>query len=159
MTLQISLRTPILKRDPLFDADKAAEAAGGYHSSNPDMDKWGYPKGGMTTMAKQGFFSEHWNDKDNNPGGGVTSGRGMTISWQNGPLGKIGTDERRESNGAFVEDVIAAAIERIAFYQNGKFHCEENATAILHLQQANKALDSRTKRRVADETEGTHSGH
>ena len=48
------------------------------------------------------------NDADGNPAGGTVSGVGLSISWQNGPLGR-GT-ERREPNGAFVEGVIAAAI-------------------------------------------------
>ena len=56
---------------------------------------------------RQGHFEEHWSDKDGNPAGGVSSGRGFAISWQNGPLGR--GVERREPNGAFVEDVIAAA--------------------------------------------------
>ena len=43
---------------------------------------------------KQGFFEEHWVDEKGNPAGGVSTGKGLTISWQNGPLGRIGTDER-----------------------------------------------------------------
>ena len=58
---------------------------------------------------KQGFFEEHWVDENGNPAGGVSTGKGLTISWQNGPLGRIGTDERSEPNGAFVEDVVGAA--------------------------------------------------
>ena len=97
-------------------------------------------------MARQGFFSEQWSDEKDNPAGGVTSGRGFTISWQNGPLGKEDTPERREPNGAFVEDIIAAAINRIQFYQFSKFHCEENAEALEHLAKAAEVLDSRTAR-------------
>ena len=43
-------------------------------------------------MAAQGFFDQHWLDMDGNPAGGVSTGKGFTISWQNGPLGKLGTD-------------------------------------------------------------------
>ena len=55
-------------------------------------------------------LEEHWTDSDGNPTGGVSSGRGFTISWQNGPLGR--GEDRVEPNGAFVEDVIAAVIGR-----------------------------------------------
>ena len=72
-------------------------------------------------MGKQGHFEEHWNDVDRNPAGGVSSGRGFAISWQNGPLGR--GNDRREPNGAFVEDVIQAVIGRISFYQKSKFQC------------------------------------
>ena len=52
---------------------------------------------------KQGFKSEHWNDENGSPAGGCSYGTGWVISWQNGPLGR--GNERKEPNGAFVEDV------------------------------------------------------
>ena len=103
---------------------------------------------------KQGHFEEHWNDKDANPAGGVSSGRGFAISWQNGPLGR--GNDRKEPNGAFVEDVIAAVIGRIEFYQASKFKCEENTNALGHLHAAAHILDMRTKDREKREVEGTH---
>lgn len=103
---------------------------------------------------KQGIFQEHWNDADGNPAGGVTSGRGLAISWQNGPLGR-GAD-RREPNGAFVEDVIDAIIGRIEFYEQSQFACDTNKEAIKHLRLAAEALDSRTKDREARGVEGLH---
>jgi hypothetical protein len=103
---------------------------------------------------RNGFFSEHWSD-NGKPGGGVTTGRGFTISWQNGPLGR--GYERAEPNGAFVEDIIAAAKERIECYQNGGFPCAENADAIAALEVALKRLDDRTKDREARAVEGTHA--
>ena len=113
-------------------------------------------------MAAQGFFDEHWEDENGNPAGGVSTGRGFTISWQNGPLGRVGTSERTDPNGAFVEDVIAAAIGRFEFYQtasDGKFACEENAQCISLLKKALALQQSRTARRTADKTEGTHEGN
>ena len=101
------------------------------------------------------FFEEHWNDKDGNPTGGVSSGRGVVISWQNGPLGKV--PNRKAPNGAFVESVIAMARNRIEFYQGSKFECSDNAEAIFHLNKALLALDGRTKRREASGIEGTHA--
>lgn len=103
---------------------------------------------------KQGYFQEHWNDKDGNPAGGVTSGRGFTISWQNGPLGR--GENRKEPNGAFVEDVLDAVIQRIEFYQSSKFACEENLDALDSLYEAATSLDRRTKDREARSVEGTH---
>ncbi len=103
---------------------------------------------------KQGFSHENWSDEDGNPAGGVVSGCGFTISWQNGPLGR--GDDRKAPNGAFVEDVIDAVIKRIEFYQDNKFDCDENDKALVHLEWAAKALDRRTKDRETRSVEGTH---
>ena len=103
---------------------------------------------------KTEIFEEHWLDKAGNPTGGVSSGRGFTISWQNGPLGR--GEDRREPNGAFVEDVLAAVIGRIEFYQQSKFHCQENADALDHLRRAAGHLCSRTAEREKRGVEGTH---
>lgn len=100
------------------------------------------------------MFEQHWKDNDGNPAGGVSSSRGLTISWQNGPLGR-GTD-RTEPNGAFVEDAIQASIGRLLFYQSSKFHCEANADAIEHLREALRLLNERTAEREARGVEGTH---
>ena len=104
---------------------------------------------------RQGHYEDHWSDQDANPAGGVSTGRGFTISWQNGPLGR-GKD-RREPNGAFVEDVIAAVIGRIEFYERSRFSCESNQKALEHLKQAAEWLDSRTRDREARAVEGTHT--
>lgn len=106
-------------------------------------------------MSRQGFQAEHWNDEAGNPAGGSTSGRGFAISWQNGPLGR-GAD-RKAPNGAFVEDIIAAAMDRLEFYENSRFACDENKAAIEHLSQALEWLNLRTDRREARNVEGTHS--
>ena len=92
---------------------------------------------------KHGHFAEHWlaptlGSPVHMPAGGVSTGRGFTISWQNGPLGRGNT--RQEPNGAFVEDVIQAVIERIEFYQH-HFPCQENEDALLGLYQAAQRLD------------------
>lgn len=97
---------------------------------------------------------EHRNDVDGNPAGGVTSGTGLSILWQNGPLGRDG--ERLNRNGAFVEDVILAAIGRIEYYQQSKFHCLHNAVALGHLRAAYEALVERTRDRTDRDVEGTH---
>jgi hypothetical protein len=92
-------------------------------------------------------------DEDNNPAGGEVEATGLTINWQNGPLGR-GPD-RQEPNGAFVETVIAAAIQRIQFY-NSTNYSRENSLAITHLQEAMHWLQHRTADREARQVEGTH---
>lgn len=93
-------------------------------------------------------------DEQGRPAGGFTSGRGFSINWQDGPLSVDGV--RREPNGAFVEDVIEAAIGRIEFYQDSPFHCVENAVALGHLKAAAEVLAERTRDRERRGVEGTH---
>lgn len=97
-------------------------------------------------------------DDNGNPAGGHVSGAGLSIQWQDGPLGRGA--ERKNPNGAFVETVIAAVVQRIEFYQNasgGKFKCRENAIAITKLEEALLWLDKRTRDREARQVEGTHA--
>lgn len=108
-----------------------------------------------------GFEAVNDVDENGNPAGGIVEGTGFAIKWQNGPLGRIGSDDRVAPNGAFVEDVIASAIQRIQHYQSaadGKFECVENTSALTHLNFALKALENRTSRRVLQNVEGTHEG-
>lgn len=93
-------------------------------------------------------------DTNGNPAGGVTTGDGIDIRWQDGPLGR-GAD-RKEPNGAFVEGVIAAALGRLKFYQSGKFSCRENALVITKLEEALHWCQHRTMNREARQVEGTH---
>lgn len=106
-------------------------------------------------MSKR-ITADHFNDKDGNPAGGTTLGVGIEINWQNGPLGR--GRKRKEPNGAFVEDVIGAAVDRLEYYQASAFSCKENALAIQHLNYALEALERRTKRREDAGVEGTHKG-
>jgi hypothetical protein len=106
----------------------------------------------------QRITSLHENDEHGNPAGGVTEGVGIKITWQNGPLGR--GEHRIDPNGAFVEGVIAAAIDRIQYYQTaskGKFKCRENALAITKLEEALHWLDHRTQDREKRQVEGTHT--
>jgi hypothetical protein len=100
------------------------------------------------------YKAENWTDLDQNPTGGTVDGCGLTIKWQNGPLGR-GT-ERKEPNGAFVETVIDAARQRIQFYQDSKFKCRENAIAITKLEEALLWLNKRTSDREKRQVEGEH---
>ena len=102
------------------------------------------------------FTSNHFTDSKGRPAGGSTYGRGFAIAWQNGPLVDPKTGQRGEPNGAFVEDVIQAAIDRLEFYQRGPFACEANAVAITYLRSAIVQLNIRTADRERRNVEGTH---
>jgi hypothetical protein len=105
------------------------------------------------------FTAENDADEMGMPAGGIVRGEGMAIDWQNGPLGR-GAD-RKAPNGAFVETVIAAAKQRIEYYQTAsdkKFACRENAMAITKLDEALMWLNKRTADREARQVEGTHNG-
>lgn len=104
---------------------------------------------------REGVKSEHWNDTNGNPEGGTTFGTGFAIGWQHGPLGR--GENRRAPNGAFVEDIIEAAADRLRYYQCGRFASVYNAEALEHLDAALSALDRRTKDREARAVEGTHA--
>ncbi len=104
------------------------------------------------------FEAENKLDENGNPSGGSVSGVGLSISWQDGPLGR--DEDRKEPNGAFVETLIAATMQRIRFYQtasDGKFACQENSEAIEHLERAAVALNKRTESREKRGVEGTHT--
>lgn len=88
-----------------------------------------------------------------NPTGGFTDMANTRINWQDGIL----VDGLK--NGAFVEDVITAAIQRLEYFQNSKFNCQENADAITSLQDALSALETRTKARVEQGVENTYETH
>lgn len=105
----------------------------------------------------QEFKSHNYADSKGNPSGGSVSSTGLSIIWQDGPLGQ--GEERKEPNGAFVETVIAAVTQRIEWYQEvseGKFQCNENAWAIDRLTEALNHLNNRTERREKEGVEGTH---
>ena len=91
-------------------------------------------------------------DDKNNPTGGHVSGEGIDIRWQDGPRGT--SPKNKAANGAFVEGVIQAAIQRLQFFQETKFECVENSNAIQGLTIALKALNSRTALRQERMVEG-----
>ena len=105
-----------------------------------------------------------WTDAEGNPTGGYLHDNstcvadlpayqtaGLLIRWQDGPVNR---DAGEKANGAFVEDVIRGCKERLEFFQTSRFACDENATAIEHLQKAFDALDSRRKDRRERGVEG-----
>lgn len=106
---------------------------------------------------RQPIFPLNYTDEEGNPTGGQVESLGINIQWQAGPLGR--GEDRKEPNGAFVEGVIEAALQRLQFYQTankGKFACRQNAIAITKLEEALMWLDNRTTEREKAEVEGTH---
>ena len=103
----------------------------------------------------QNIVADNRLDADGNPAGGTVDGVGLHIEWQNGPLGRDG--DRIEPNGAFVEGVLNAALQRIEHYNETKFRCRENSLAITHIEEALHWLNHRTAAREARAVEGTHA--
>ncbi len=110
--------------------------------------------GNKVLNTNGGCRSENYFDADGNPEGGQAFGPGFAVAWQRGPLGR--GEDRVDPNGAFVENVIQACIDRLTFYQKSKFACEENAKALEHLHEAKSVLNKRTVDREARGVEGTH---
>jgi len=93
-------------------------------------------------------------DENAVPTGGSVRGIGIAIDWQTGPLGKDAA--RKEQNGAFVEDVLVACLDRLKYYQNSKFNCPEYVLSISGLEEAIKWLGKRTEDREKRLVEGTN---
>ena len=100
-------------------------------------------------------------DQDGNPTGGHTTiefhgpldASTTVIHWQDGIVDGEG------QNGAFVEDVLEAARQRIQFFNTGKFRCRENSIAITKIEEALQWLDWRTRQRLLQDVENTYDVH
>ena len=97
------------------------------------------------------FEAKHYTDDNDNPAGGYTTGTDFHIEWQNGPI-----NEDTPRNGAFVEEVVEAVLDRMRFYQNSKFACRENALVITKLEEAIHWMNHRTAERMRRGVEGTY---
>lgn len=98
----------------------------------------GYPTGGETSMVAPGYLGRP----------------AIKIRWQDGIVGADG------QNGAFVEDVIEAARQRIIFFNsNPNTRCRENSLAITKLEEALQWLDWRTRNRLLQGVENSYAGH
>lgn len=95
-------------------------------------------------------------DENGNPTGGYAHGTGLCIAWQDGPRGKAEGGTMAPANGAFVEDALVAARQRLQFFQESKFKCEANGEAIRCIDAALDALERRAKERAARGTQGQH---
>lgn len=95
-------------------------------------------------------------DVNGNPSGGGVLSIGLEIHWQDGPRGQEGTDELLPPNGAFVEDVLWAALQRLEFFQESKYRDRGNALAITHIEGALQALKDRQLERSYRKVKGKH---
>lgn len=78
----------------------------------------------------------------------------LYVFWQNG------TVEPDGQNGAFIEDVLEAARQRLQFFNtHPDFRCRENSIAITKIEEALQWLDWRTRQRVLEGVENTYSSH
>jgi hypothetical protein len=112
-------------------------------------------RGAVTMNARNKLSIINETDENGNPAGGEVQGPGLAIVWQNGPLGR----PARKATGAFVEDIIEAARQRIEFYQKaagGKYACRENALAITRLEEAIMWLNKRRQEREERGPQGLH---
>lgn len=104
-------------------------------------------------------------DSEGNPTGGEvylkvtkngdTEHPAMVINWQDGPRGNA-DGSLSDPNGAFVEDAIWAAIQRLEFFNESKYRCRENSLAITKLEEALFILKDRQLSRSARNVEGKH---
>lgn len=103
---------------------------------------------------------ENFTDEAGKPAGGVAyielpgDREVVYVKFQNGPILESGG-----RNGAFVEDLLFIAKQRIEWYNAVGFSCPENLKALQGIQEALGALEARTQRRIAQGVEGTHKGN
>ena len=107
--------------------------------SNFSVDRGGNPTGGTTFMVASGQ-----RDSDHSA---------LHVNWQDGMVGPDG------QNGAFIEDVLEAARQRLQFFNTTEFRCRENSIAITKIEEALQWLDWRTRARLLADVENTYDQH
>lgn len=110
-------------------------------------------------------------DENGNPTGGEvdlhvtksgdTEFPAIIINWQDGPRGTgetnaDGSPVLADPNGAFVEDVLWAALQRLEFFNEGKYRDRANSIAITKIEEALQALKNRQLERSYRGVEGKH---
>ena len=73
------------------------------------------------------------------------------IVFQNGPINEVGV------NGVTHEALLSILCDRIRGFQDGPYASADNAEALACMEQAQTALQRRTKARMARGVEGTHT--
>jgi hypothetical protein len=81
----------------------------------------------------------------------VSPGVEHTITFQNGPIGEVGI------NGLTQEVLLAIVIDRLRSFQQGAFACNENAQALVKIEEALHWLQQRTIKRMRRGVEGTQN--
>lgn len=77
----------------------------------------------------------------------------MRIVFQHGHPDLVG------SNGCRIEDVIDVLVAKLLDFQGRDLACEENASALYHLDMAREALVLRRRRRELQNVIGTNQRH
>lgn len=77
----------------------------------------------------------------------------VRIKFQHGHPAEVGV------NGVRVEDVIDMIVEKLLDFQGRELACEENATALYHLDMAREALIVRRRKREQQGVMGTSKNH
>lgn len=77
----------------------------------------------------------------------------IKIVFQHGPPEQVGL------NGCRIEDVIEVLVQRLLDFQGRDLACEENATALYHLEAAREALLTRRRRRELQGVIATREAH
>lgn len=73
-----------------------------------------------------------------------------TVYFQEGPIVEEGI------NGVMNENLIVMVMDRLEHFQQSEYACLENSIALSSLNDALKALDRRTSKRIDRGVEGTH---
>lgn len=73
------------------------------------------------------------------------------VLFQNGPIAEVGV------NGVTHEALLAILCDRMRSFQSGPYSSADNAEALAHMEQAQTALQRRTRARMARGVEGTHA--
>ncbi|HVZ79438.1 MAG TPA: hypothetical protein VHE12_01405 [bacterium] len=103
--------------------------------------------------ALQKMKTENKFDENGVPSGGTVRGIGLTVTWQEGPLGR--PEARKEQNGALVEDLLQVCLDRLKLFQDTRFNCPENVLAASSIEEALKWLQKRTEDREKRLVDGT----
>ena len=101
-------------------------------------------------------LDSNFTDADDRPAGGISTGVGYTIAWQNGPCPIMKDGSQPDRNGAFLIEVLESCEARLKHFQEGDFACAENAAALDYLEDVIGQLKTRRDRRRDAGTLGTH---
>lgn len=99
--------------------------------------------GQSNTLRCRNYF-----DADGNPAGGYAHGPGLCATFQDGPRGRAADGSLEPANGAFVEDLLVAAAQRLEFFQRSRFKHEKNQAALDYIYSAINAMNARATERA-----------
>lgn len=120
------------ERSPLLIEVRDAAGPGG---ANHRYDVVGFDTTGNPSAVDENGYATHFSR--------------LPVIFQHGVVvdGKM--------NGVTMESLLAICEDRLQGFQSGQFACVENERALVGVQKAIAALQERTKRRIAQGTEGT----